>query len=123
VPYGLERLAEARAAGFVFLVEGESDCWALWRAGSQAPKGLPALGVPGATMAGCLRAEHLRGIDTIYVHQEPGAGGLEFVRGVSARLDALGWPGSAQVWDCGAGVKDPCELMKGIADCELPIAD
>jgi hypothetical protein len=31
VPYGLERLAEARSAGYLVLVEGESDCWTLWK--------------------------------------------------------------------------------------------
>src|SRR5437764_492629 len=30
VPYGLERLEEARKAGYLVLVEGESDCWTLW---------------------------------------------------------------------------------------------
>ncbi len=30
VPYGLERLAEARKAGYLVIVEGESDCWTLW---------------------------------------------------------------------------------------------
>ena len=40
VPYGLERLDEARKAGYLVLVEGESDCWTLWY------QGFPALGIP-----------------------------------------------------------------------------
>ena len=45
VPYGLGRLEEARKAGYLVLVEGESDCWTLWYQGFQA------LGLPGAEMA------------------------------------------------------------------------
>src|SRR6516162_10769088 len=40
--YGLWRLEEARRAGYLILVEGESDCWTLWH------HNFPALGVPGA---------------------------------------------------------------------------
>ena len=40
VPYGLERLEEARKAEELVLVEGESDCWTLWY------QGFPALGLP-----------------------------------------------------------------------------
>ncbi len=48
VPYGLERLEEGRKAGYLVLVEGESDCWTLWY------QGFPALGLPGAEMARAL---------------------------------------------------------------------
>jgi putative DNA primase/helicase len=41
--YGLWRLGQARELGYVFLVEGESDCHTLWY------HGFPALGVPGAS--------------------------------------------------------------------------
>jgi hypothetical protein len=54
----------------VVLVEGESDCHSLWF------HGIPALGIPGA---GNWRedrdAEHLNGIETIYVVLEPDRGG------------------------------------------------
>ena len=40
--YGLNRLRAACAIGAVTLVEGESDCHTLWRAG------VPAIGLPGA---------------------------------------------------------------------------
>jgi hypothetical protein len=39
--YGLDRLAAIRDAGWVLLVEGESDAWACWY------HNLPALGIPG----------------------------------------------------------------------------
>jgi hypothetical protein len=68
--YGLARLSEARAAGFVVLVEGESDAQTLWY------HGVPALGIPGA---GSWRedrdAPHLDGIQTVYVVKEPDQGG------------------------------------------------
>ena len=68
--YGLHRLAEAQAAGYVVLVEGESDCHTLWF------HGIPALGIPGATNWREDRdARHLDGIETIYVVIEPDKGG------------------------------------------------
>src|SRR5258708_37081263 len=45
VPYGLERLEEARQAGHLVLVEGESDCWTLWY------QGFPALVLTGSDIA------------------------------------------------------------------------
>ena len=42
-PYGLSRLHLAHQAGYILLVEGESDAQTLWH------HGLPALGLPGAS--------------------------------------------------------------------------
>ncbi len=68
--YGLDRLADARKAGMVVLVEGESDCHTLWF------HGIPALGIPGAANWREERdACHLEGIETIYVVIEPDRGG------------------------------------------------
>ena len=68
--YGLWRLEDARQARHVTIVEGESDCHTLWR------HGIPAVGVPGATNWKEDRdADHLDGIDTIYVVTEPDKGG------------------------------------------------
>ena len=68
--YGLNRLAEAKKAGQVVLVEGESDCHTLWF------HGIPALGIPGAANWREERdARHLDGIETIYVVVEPDRGG------------------------------------------------
>ena len=68
-PYGLDRLAAARAAGRVTLVEGESDCHTLWFHGE------PAIGLPGAATWKEPWAAHLDGIATIYVVVEPDRGG------------------------------------------------
>lgn len=68
--YGLNRLAAARQLGYVIVVEGESDCHALWYAG------LPAVGVPGATNWREERdAPHLVGFERLYVVIEPDQGG------------------------------------------------
>ena len=69
VPYGLWRLDDAIRAGYVLVVEGESDCHTLWHAG------LPALGIPGANTWNEDWAAHLDGIDRIYVLIEPDRGG------------------------------------------------
>ena len=68
--YGLWRLSEARAKGYVLLVEGESDCHTLWF------HGYPAVGLPGAGLWREQRdAVHLDGISVIYVVIEPDRGG------------------------------------------------
>lgn len=93
VPYGLNRLREAFDAGFLVLVEGESDCWTLWH------KGFPALGIPGATMTNCLLPHYLTEVEKIYIVQEPDRGGTAFVNGITAKLrdPRFNWKGEAFV--------------------------
>src|SRR5215217_3662844 len=69
VPYGLRLLGEARASGFVVLVEGESDCHTLWY------HEIPALGIPGASNWRDGWAAHLDGIEKVYAVIEPDQGG------------------------------------------------
>jgi len=69
LPYGLALLEEARKAGYVVLVEGESDCHTLWR------HDIPALGIPGATSWRDESATYLDGIEKIYAVIEPDKGG------------------------------------------------
>jgi hypothetical protein len=68
-PYGLGLLVEARKAGFVVLVEGESDCHTLWF------YEIPALGIPGASNWRDGWATYLDGIEKIYAVIEPDQGG------------------------------------------------
>jgi hypothetical protein len=76
--YGLNRLSDARKAGQVVLVEGESDCHTLWF------HGIPALGIPGAANWREERdARHLDGIETIYVVVEADRGGDAIKRWLS----------------------------------------
>jgi putative DNA primase/helicase len=107
--YGLDRLDAARAGGWVFFVEGESDCWTLWN------HGLPALGIPGASAARVLAAEHVEGFGRVYMVQEPDNGGEAFMRGVAARLSALGWTGKLRAVSI-PGAKDPGELWCKVRD-------
>jgi DNA-binding CsgD family transcriptional regulator len=102
VPYGLARLEEARKAGYLVLVEGESDCWTLWYQGFQA------LGLPGAEMIRTLEASMLTGIDRVYIMQEPDAGGTSFVNQITRKLEAWQWQGKAFMLRL-PGAKDPNE--------------
>jgi hypothetical protein len=103
VPYGLDRLEEGRSAGYLVLVEGESDCWTLWY------QGFPALGLPGAEMARTLEASMVTGIERLYIMQEPDAGGISFVNQIARKLQAWQWKGKVSVLRF-PGVKDPSEL-------------
>jgi hypothetical protein len=67
--YGLWRLESIRKAGYVVLPEGESDAQTLWY------HGIAALGIPGASNWKQEFAEHLEGIERIYVVIEPDKGG------------------------------------------------
>ncbi|MBC7234246.1 MAG: hypothetical protein H5T69_00270 [Chloroflexi bacterium] len=88
-PYGLWRLDDAHAAGYVILVEGESDAQTLWH------YGIPALGIPGASTWRADWAEYLRNATpgatptatpAVYVWQEPDQGGKAFVQKVGQTL-------------------------------------
>jgi DNA-binding transcriptional ArsR family regulator len=69
LPYGLRLLEDARKAGYVVLVEGESDCHTLWF------YEIPALGIPGASNWRDGWATYLDGIEKIYAVIEPDQGG------------------------------------------------
>ncbi len=67
--YGLWRLREVRAAGWVLLVEGESDCLTAWL------HGVPALGIPGKGTWRPEWARYLHGLQVI-LWLEPDAADL-----------------------------------------------
>lgn len=79
--YGLERLEGAREAGYIVLVEGESDAHTLWH------HGIPALGIPGVDTWKPQWAEHLEGVETVYAVVEPDGGGETLKRRLSATPD------------------------------------
>jgi len=66
--YGLGKLDEVRKAGYVFLVEGESDAQTLWYHSE------PAAGIPGANGWKAEWASELDGIDRIILVVEDAAG-------------------------------------------------
>lgn len=108
IPYGLERLADARQAKYLVIVEGESDCWTLWL------HGLSALGIPGVEFFNTIKPEYLTGIDRVYVMQEPDEAGRKFAGDVYKHLQAIGYKGKTYVLELNQshGVKDPNELHK-----------
>jgi putative DNA primase/helicase len=67
--YGLHKIEEAHDAGYVLLLEGESDCHTAWY------RGLPAVGVPGVDNWRDEWAEHLDGIPKIFVVVDPDEAG------------------------------------------------
>jgi|GEM_PF-3670420 len=95
--YGLNKMVKIRKAGWVILVEGESDSWVLWS------KGLPSLGIPGVSM---WRAEYAPLLDglTVYLWHEPDPGGDALLKSVAADLPAL------RVIEAPSSVKDPSDL-------------
>jgi Protein of unknown function (DUF3987) len=110
IAYGQQRLHDAQRLRILLIVEGESDCWALWH------HGMPALGLPGSSTSGCLQLEHLDCIDTVYVSHEPDKGGQLFVDGLCRRLAELGFAGKVFDLRMPSGIKDPCDLH--VADAQ-----
>lgn len=104
MPYGLWKLKNFKEKGYLFLVEGETDSLTLWL------YNLPAIGIPGADNAGCLKAEHLEGIHTIYVVDEKDQGGKTFIKGITNQLQAIGWNGNLSSVTMPDGCKDPSDL-------------
>lgn len=67
--YGLPLLEKAREAGYVVLVEGESNSHTLWF------HDVPALGIPGANNWRNGWSKYLDGIEKVYLVVEPDHGG------------------------------------------------
>jgi hypothetical protein len=69
--YGLHYLENAHEAGYVLLVEGESDCHSAWY------RDIPAIGIPGAKNWREEWASYFDGISRVLVLVEPGGAGEE----------------------------------------------
>ncbi|MFH1743677.1 MAG: AAA family ATPase [bacterium] len=106
IPYGLQRLSEARADGSLLICEGESDCWTLWH------HGFPALGIPGNTQYDKLKREYLEGIDEIFVCHDSDNAGTIFVSEIVKKLAEFQWKGKAYQLHFREhfGVKDASDL-------------
>jgi putative DNA primase/helicase len=100
--YGLWRVREAQDAGRLTLVEGETDCLALWLHQE------PALGIPGASAVSALDPATLNGIGTIYIIQEPDKAGSQFPTRIWQHIRDY-WRGEIKIIKL-EGAKDPCEL-------------
>lgn len=99
--YGLRRLGEIREKGWVVLVEGESDVQTLWH------HGIPALGVPGASVWQPTHARYLEDL-TVYVWQEPDTAGYAFTRKVAEKRKDI------HIIQAPEGAKDPSALHKRV---------
>ena len=99
LPYGLWKLNDAREAGHIILVEGESDSQTLWY------HGVPALGIPGANAWQSNWAQYVAAF-TLYVWQEPDSGGAQFVNSIAAALPD-------------ASVLTPPDGRKDISECHI----
>lgn len=102
--------ALAQELGWAFIVEGESDCWALWF------NGLPAFGVPGASQAGKLDQRDLNGLGKVFVVEEPDQAGSKFPTKVAARIAEIAPAVRVFAVTMPDGVKDPSDLW--IAHCD-----
>ena len=100
--YGLDRLAEIRAAGWVLLVEGESDTW------TADEHGIPALGIPGKSTWRGEWTKYLEGIEVV-LWQEPDAADLVARFGADVP--------SARILVAPDGIKDISEAH--IAGCDV----
>jgi DNA-binding transcriptional ArsR family regulator len=95
----------------VMLVEGESDCLALWQAG------VPAVGVPGAD---CLSPENAKLLDgfEVVLWREPDAGGEKMLQSAAERLgDRL------RVMDPPHGAKDASDLWLRVWREEMQVTE
>lgn len=86
IAYGLDRPVPWGST--LYIVEGSSDCWALWTAGKAA------LGLPGASLTGCLASLNFSEVAMIAVIQEPGAAGILFPQRIAKTLYGAGFEGS-----------------------------
>jgi len=104
--YGEWRLPEIRKGNMVILVEGESDAQSLWC------MGLPALGVPGASMFKSELVPKVEGL-SLYLHREQDGGGDTFIRKTLDALRFAEFGGKIYSFTCGEekGCKDPSDIF------------
>lgn len=103
--YGEWRLKQIRTAGYVILVEGESDTQSLWI------MGLSALGIAGASMFKPAQSGLLQDLK-IYIHQEKDSGGETFFRKITQGLAEGGFIGEVCRFSCSRipECKDPSDV-------------
>lgn len=105
IPYGVWKLRDLEGQNLI-LVEGESDCHALWSKGYNN-----AIGVPGADMTKSewISAYMMRA-PALYVHVEPGSGGETMLRKVCSSALEARYPGKIFAFST-IGEKDPSDLL------------
>lgn len=102
--YGEWKLEQIRNAGYVVLVEGESDSQSMWY------MGISTLGIPGASMMRKEWATTLQDLK-VYIHVEPDKGGETFLHKVTTALRDGNFIGQVYKWSCkNLGCKDPSDV-------------
>ena len=102
--YGEWKLEQIRTAGYVALVEGESDSQSMWY------MGISTLGIPGASMMRKEWATTLQDLK-VYIHVEPDKGGETFFHKVTTALRDGNFIGQVYKWSCkNLGCKDPSDV-------------
>ena len=102
--YGEWKLEQIRTAGYVVLVEGESDSQSMWY------MGISTLGIPGASMMRKEWATTLQDLK-VYIHVEPDKGGEAFLHKVTTALRDGKFIGQVYKWSCkNFGCKDPSDV-------------
>lgn len=102
--YGEWKLEQIRTAGYVALVEGESDSQSMWY------MGISTLGIPGASMMRKEWATTLQDLK-VYIHVEPDKGGETFLHKVTTALRDGRFIGQVYKWSCkNFGCKDPSDV-------------
>jgi putative CHC2 zinc finger protein len=102
--YGEWKLEQIRTAGYVALVEGESDSQSMWY------MGISTLGIPGASMMRKEWATTLQDLK-VYIHVEPDKGGETFLHKVTTALRDGRFIGQVYKWSCkNLGCKDPSDV-------------
>jgi hypothetical protein len=80
--YGQWWLPEARKNGWLIVTEGESDAWAMWRAG------IPAIALPGASMVKLLLRMDLEDVESIWVAHDNDEAGEKMMTALSHMLSS-----------------------------------
>lgn len=117
-PYGIDRLPQIKKAGWVLLVEGESDCWTCWA------KGIPALGAPGKAIFPAKWSEYLDGLD-VYIWQEPDAEDFtKLIHKAAPHSKVIIAPeGIKDISAAHIAGKDIVALMNDLRTTAIPVAD
>lgn len=110
IPYGVWKLRDL-AGQPIILVEGESDCHALWHRGVDN-----VLGLPGAEM--CKPewvTDFLAAAPEILIHIEPGDSGAKMLRKTSQSIALANYTGIVKIFST-IGAKDPADLHRDKPD-------
>jgi hypothetical protein len=117
--YGLWQLEHIRKTGYVFLVEGPSDCHTLWH------HNIPALGLPSASKWDKEWAAYIEGLD-VYIWREDKAGDTMVDKiGASCHGAYVLYPpeGVKDISEAHIAGRDIDELIEEMVTTAVPFAD